>query len=166
MEVCDSKGRMMGSTFATSSVNLAITGDYDAVFRKYPYAVQACIDQIDNQIDVDTYFSLNRIPRRLALMRFNWTGLGTEIQEDMNIWMTAEKAKNKRLRYNMRQHIKPVLSTHISANILRTYFWELVCPHKNIARIRCSWQKGWKVPHSFWGAHTHDFSQAWLLTAY
>ena len=71
VEVCKSKCRMKGPAFARLSGNLATPGDYAAIFREHLSAVHACTDLIDKKIDVDVYLSLNRTPRRLALMRFN-----------------------------------------------------------------------------------------------
>jgi hypothetical protein len=57
IEVCQYEGRFDGPAFAKPDGALALSPNYDAVFRKYLKIVQEEIDLIPADHDVDVYYS-------------------------------------------------------------------------------------------------------------
>ena len=69
VDVANQEGRSQGPAFANANGSLAVESEYDAVFRKYLWQVQDTTNWISEDVNVDMYFSLSRMPRKLALTR-------------------------------------------------------------------------------------------------
>ncbi len=62
MGVCVDEGRFNGPAFVTPDGLLAVSPDYDAVFRKYLKIVQEEMDLIPGDHDVDQLYSIFQMP--------------------------------------------------------------------------------------------------------
>ncbi len=99
VEVCESEGRMKGPAFAGPDGKLESSMDYDATFREVAKEVQESTDYISSDLDVDTWLSISRTPRKTAETRATQAGIPKEIKDAMNRWSTVEKAQGRRTRW-------------------------------------------------------------------
>jgi len=102
--VCTCEGRFDGPAFATPNGRLAASGDYDALFKKYLTEVRDDTGLIDERADINALYNLNRTPRKTALTRAKRAGLDGTLQDEMNRWRSVERAKGKKVGFNMRDH--------------------------------------------------------------
>ncbi len=104
MEVCDSEGRHFGPAFASADWRLALSLDYDGLFRKYPAQVQDKTSLIPDDLDVDLRFSTFRTLRKSAVTRLERAGFGDDFIDRMNRWRTQECAKGRSVKHKMNAH--------------------------------------------------------------
>ena len=104
LEINKDEGYFTGPAFRDDEGNLAASTDYDAVFRQYLSKVQESTDLIEDDINVDTFFSISRTPRKSANTRALRANLSKQHIDKMNRWKTVENAKGRRPRVNMQQH--------------------------------------------------------------
>ena len=98
VHVCESEGRSSGLAFATPEGNLAVSMDYDAVFRQYLQEVQAHTDLIDHDHDIDDMYGISRMPKRTAVTCATRAGFKGKDLDVMNWWRTIENVKGWRAR--------------------------------------------------------------------
>jgi hypothetical protein len=104
MEVCRWEGRTEGPAFATPDGQLAVSSEYNAVFRKYLKEVQRTTDYIPADDDVDEWYGTYRTPRKTALNRAKRAGVKEPHLSEMNRWSREEGAGTRRLRNTMCGH--------------------------------------------------------------
>ena len=97
--VCEAEGRSVGPAFAGPDGRLESSLDYDATFREVALEVQETTDYIPSDLDVNTWLSLVRTPRKTAETRATQAGVPKEVKDAMNRWSTVEKSKGKRTRW-------------------------------------------------------------------
>ncbi len=73
------------------------------MFCHYLVEVQQDTDLVDDQVDMDVYYSLNRTPQKSALTRDKRAGVGKDVQDEMNQWRTEENVNGRQPHVNMRQ---------------------------------------------------------------
>ncbi len=93
MEVCTLEGREHGPAFATPDGSLALSADYDALFRKYLLRVQEETNLIPDDQEVESRYSTNRTPRKTAVTRLERAGFADEFIDRMNRWRAQEQSK-------------------------------------------------------------------------
>ena len=97
--VCEAEGRIVGPAFAGPDGKLESSLDYDATFREVALEVQETTDYIPSDLDVNTWLSLVRTPRKTAETRATQAGVPKEVKDAMNRWSTVEKSKGKMTRW-------------------------------------------------------------------
>ena len=100
VSVCESEGRVSGPAFASPDGVLAISTEYDAVFRKYLKRIQTDTDLMDKTEDVDSIYGISRTPRRSFVSRAKRAGYKQHVDE-VNRWRTRENAKGRKTRTSM-----------------------------------------------------------------
>ncbi len=76
--VCEQEGRVNDPAFATPDGELALSVDYDSMFRRYLLRVQEETNLIPEDQDVESRYSTNRTLRKTAVTRLARAGfLGT-----------------------------------------------------------------------------------------
>ena len=104
VEVCTLEGREHGPAFATPDGRLALSADYDALFRKYLLRVQEEINLIPDDQEVESRYSTNRTPRKTAVTRLERAGFADEFIDRINRWRAQEQSKGRFVRWRMNAH--------------------------------------------------------------
>ena len=104
VEVCSLEGREHGPAFATPDGRLALSADYDALFRKYLLRVQEETNLIPDDQEVESRYSTNRTPRKTAVTRLERAGFADEFIDRMNRWRAQEQSKGRFVRRRMNAH--------------------------------------------------------------
>ena len=91
--VCAQEGRDNGPAFATPDGELALSVDYDSMFRRYLLRVQEEPNLIPEDQDVESRYSTNRTLRKTAVTRLERAGFGNEFINWMNRWRAQEQSK-------------------------------------------------------------------------
>ncbi len=84
--VCAQEGRDNGPAFATPDGELALSVDYDSMFRRYLLRVQEEPNLIPEDQDVESRYSTNRTLRKTAVTCLERAGFGNEFIDPMNRW--------------------------------------------------------------------------------
>jgi hypothetical protein len=95
VDVCASKGREHGPAFATPDGRLALSMDYDALFRRYLVRIQEDMNLIPEDQEMKTRYSMNRTLRRMAVTQLEGAGFGGEFTDRMNRWRVQEQSKGR-----------------------------------------------------------------------
>jgi hypothetical protein len=82
--VCEHEGRVNGLTFATPDRELALSVNYDSMFRRYLICVQEETNLIPEDQDVESRYSTNRTLRKTAVTCLECAGFGNEFIDWMN----------------------------------------------------------------------------------
>ena len=72
--VCEQEGRVNGPAFATPDGELALSVDYDSMFRRYLLHVQEETNLVPEDQDVEYCYSTNRTLRKTAVTRLERAG--------------------------------------------------------------------------------------------
>ena len=72
--VCEQEGRVNGPAFATPDGELALSVDYDSMFRRYLLRVQEETNLVPEDQDVEYCYSTNRTLRKTAVTRLERAG--------------------------------------------------------------------------------------------
>ena len=104
ISVCCSEGRTSGPAFAGSDGTLALSVDYNSMFRKYLGRVQEETNLIPEDQDVEARYSTSRTPRKTAVTRLERAGFGDEFVDRMNRWRGQEQSKGRFVRRRMNAH--------------------------------------------------------------
>ena len=102
--VCEQEGRVNGPVFATPDGELALSVDYDSMFRRYLLRVQEETNLIPEDQDVESRYSTNRTLRKTAVTRLERAGFGNEFINRMNRWRVQEQSKGSFVRRRMNAH--------------------------------------------------------------
>jgi hypothetical protein len=102
--VCEQEGRVNGPAFATPDGELALSVDYDSMFRRYLLRVQEETNLIPEDQDVESRYSTNRTLRKTAVTRLERAGFGNEFIDRMNRWRAQEQSKGRFVRRRMNAH--------------------------------------------------------------
>ena len=95
MEVCTLEGREHGPAFSTPDRRLALSADYDALFRKYLLCVQEETNLIPDDQEVESRYSTNRTPQKIAVTRLERAGFANEFIDQMTRWRAQEQSKGQ-----------------------------------------------------------------------
>ncbi len=95
MEVCTLEWREHGPAFATPDGRLALSADYDSLFRKYLLRVQEETSLIPDEQEVESCYLTNRTPRKTAVTRLKRAGFADEFIDQINRWRAQEQSKGK-----------------------------------------------------------------------
>ena len=104
ISVCESEGRTRGPAFASPDGNLALSVDYNAMFRRYLKRVQEETSLIPMEQDVEARYSTSRTPRKSAVTRLERAGFGGEFVDRVNRWRGQEQSKGRYVRRRMNAH--------------------------------------------------------------
>ncbi len=77
-------GRVNGPAFATSDGELALSVDYDSMFRRYLLRVQEETSLVSEDQDIESHYSTNRTLRKTAVTRLERAGFGNKFIDRMN----------------------------------------------------------------------------------
>ena len=102
--VCEQEGRVNGPAFATPDGELALSVDYDSMFRRYLLRVQEETNLIPEDQDVESRYSTNRTLRKTAVTRLERAGFGNKFIDRMNRWRVQEQSKGRFVRRRMNAH--------------------------------------------------------------
>ncbi len=109
VEVCKYEGRCDGPAFASADGLLALSPDYDAVFRKYLKIVQEETDLIPRDHDRDLFYSTFCTPRKTSTTRLEQAGFGHQFVDQMNRWRTQERLDGRAPKRRMNAHYADAL---------------------------------------------------------
>ena len=104
ISVCESEGRTRGPAFAGADGKLALSVDYNSVFRKYLIRVQEETNLIPEDQDVETRYLTSRTPRKTAVTRLERAGFGDKFVDRVNRWRGKEQSKGRYVRRRMNAH--------------------------------------------------------------
>ncbi len=102
--VCQSEGRIHGPAFPTPDGKLAMSVDYDSMFRQYLRLVQETTDLIPEDQEVDSQFSTNRTPWKTAATRPKRASFGDEFIDGMNRWRLQDQSNGCFVQRRMNAH--------------------------------------------------------------
>ena len=89
----EEEGRLHGPTFTMPDGSLAMSMDYDALFRKYLIRIQEEMNWIPPEEEIKSHYSANRTPHKTGVMRLEQAGFGDEFIDQVNRWRMQEQSK-------------------------------------------------------------------------
>ncbi len=98
------EGRVHGPAFATLNGKLAMSVDYDSMFRQYLRLVQENTNLIPEDQEVDIRFSTNRTPRKMVVTRLKQARFREEFINRMNRWRSQDQSKGRFVQRRMSAH--------------------------------------------------------------
>jgi hypothetical protein len=102
--VCKWEGRVNGPAFATPDGELALSVDYDTMFRRYLLRVQEETSFIPEDQERETWYSTNRSLRKTAVTHLEHAGFGNKFINRMNRWRAQQQSKGRFVRCRMNAH--------------------------------------------------------------
>ncbi len=102
--VCELEGRVHGPTFATPEGILALSVDYNSLFRRYLMQVQEDTNLIPEDQEIESCYSTNRTPQKTTVTHIERAGFGEEFIDRMNRWRTRDQSKGRFIRRRMNTH--------------------------------------------------------------
>ena len=104
ISVCESEGRTYGPAFANTDCDLALSVDYNSMFRKYLKQFQEDRSLILKDQDVEARYLTSRMPRKTAVTRLERAGFGGEFVDRVNRWRGQEQSKGRYVWRHMNAH--------------------------------------------------------------